>query len=94
MLPLAVMAVCLSAALSAPSLDPQLDDHWDLWKSWHTKKYHEVICVLFIFFTPSSVSCCGLPNLKRGGKKSDSWFLFLFCFRKRRAGGEWCGRRT
>lgn len=52
MLPLAVMAVCLSAALSAPSLDPQLDDHWDLWKSWHTKKYHEVICVLFIFLLP------------------------------------------
>eukprot|EP00064_Thunnus_orientalis_P019845 superscaffoldBa00005152_g19975 len=41
MLPLAVLAVCLSAVFSAPSLDPQLDDHWDLWKSWHSKKYHE-----------------------------------------------------
>lgn len=43
MLPLAVVALCLSAALSAPSLDPQLDDHWELWKSWHSKKYHEVM---------------------------------------------------
>ncbi|XP_042369739.1 procathepsin L-like [Plectropomus leopardus] len=41
MLPLAIMAACLSAALSAPSLDPQLDEHWDLWKSWHSRKYHE-----------------------------------------------------
>ncbi|XP_037632801.1 cathepsin La [Sebastes umbrosus] len=44
MLPLAVLAVlamCLSASLSAPSLDPQLDDHWELWKGWHSKKYHE-----------------------------------------------------
>lgn len=91
MLPLAVMAVCLSAALSAPSLDPQLDDHWDLWKSWHTKKYHEVNFMLcFLNFLSSPVNCYSLPHLKR--KKSDSSFLFLF--RKRRAGGEWCGRRT
>ncbi|KAK9522146.1 hypothetical protein VZT92_018631 [Zoarces viviparus] len=42
MLPLlAVLTVCLGAALSAPSLDPQLDDHWDLWKSWHSRNYHE-----------------------------------------------------
>uniref|UniRef100_A0A3P8SM43 Zgc:174153 n=1 Tax=Amphiprion percula TaxID=161767 RepID=A0A3P8SM43_AMPPE len=41
MLPVLVLVVCLSSALSAPSLDPQLDDHWDLWKSWHSKKYHE-----------------------------------------------------
>lgn len=48
MLPLVVLAVCLSAALSAPSLDPQLDEHWNLWKSWHTKKYHEVMCFSFL----------------------------------------------
>lgn len=91
MLPLAVMAVCLSAALSAPSLDPQLDDHWDLWKSWHTKKYHEVnLMFCFFIFFPLSVNCYSLPTLK--GKNSDS--LLLFLFRKRRAGGEWCGRRT
>lgn len=38
---LAVLAVGLSSVLSAPLLDPQLDQHWNLWKSWHTKKYHE-----------------------------------------------------
>lgn len=48
MLPLAVLAVCLSAALSAPSLDPQLDEHWELWKDWHTRKYHEVTFWLFL----------------------------------------------
>ncbi|XP_034072559.1 cathepsin La [Gymnodraco acuticeps] len=41
MLPLAVLAVCLSATLSAPSLDPRLDNHWNLWKNWHSKSYHE-----------------------------------------------------
>lgn len=43
MLPLLVLTVCLGTALSAPSLDPQLDDHWDLWKNWHSRKYHEVM---------------------------------------------------
>uniref|UniRef100_A0A3Q4M895 Zgc:174153 n=1 Tax=Neolamprologus brichardi TaxID=32507 RepID=A0A3Q4M895_NEOBR len=38
---LAVLAVGLSSVLSAPHLDPQLDEHWNLWKSWHAKKYHE-----------------------------------------------------
>lgn len=47
MLPLVVLAVCLSAALSAPSLDPQLDEHWELWKDWHTRKYHEVTFCCF-----------------------------------------------
>ncbi|XP_077570643.1 cathepsin La [Stigmatopora nigra] len=41
MLPLITLALCLSAAASAPNLDPQLDDHWDLWKSWHSKQYHQ-----------------------------------------------------
>ncbi|XP_017288596.1 procathepsin L [Kryptolebias marmoratus] len=41
MLPAVVLTVCLSAVLSAPSLDPQLDQHWDQWKSWHQRKYHE-----------------------------------------------------
>ncbi|XP_026199424.1 cathepsin La [Anabas testudineus] len=40
MLLLGVLAVCLSAVLSAPSLDAQLDKHWELWKNWHDKKYH------------------------------------------------------
>lgn len=42
MLPIVVLSLCLCAALSAPSLDPQLDQHWELWKDWHSKKYHEV----------------------------------------------------
>lgn len=45
MLPVVVLALCVTAALSAPSLDPQLDEHWNLWKDWHSKKYHEVMCV-------------------------------------------------
>lgn len=42
MFPAVVLALCVTAALSAPSLDPQLDDHWNLWKDWHSKTYHEV----------------------------------------------------
>ncbi|KAM9392449.1 cathepsin La [Pholidichthys leucotaenia] len=38
---LALLALGLTSVLSAPSLDPQLDQHWDLWKSWHSKNYHE-----------------------------------------------------
>lgn len=45
MLPLALLAVCACAALSAPTLDPQLDQHWQLWKGWHSKNYHEVSAV-------------------------------------------------
>lgn len=45
MIPVVVLALCVTAALSAPSLDPQLDEHWNLWKDWHSKKYHEVTCV-------------------------------------------------
>ncbi|KAL0979950.1 hypothetical protein UPYG_G00191970 [Umbra pygmaea] len=42
MLPLlSVITLCLSAVLSAPSLDPQLNEHWNLWKNWHSKEYHE-----------------------------------------------------
>uniref|UniRef100_A0A3P9IYQ6 Cathepsin La n=1 Tax=Oryzias latipes TaxID=8090 RepID=A0A3P9IYQ6_ORYLA len=41
MLPLALLAVCACAALSAPTLDPQLDQHWQLWKGWHSRNYHE-----------------------------------------------------
>ncbi|XP_037536776.1 procathepsin L [Nematolebias whitei] len=41
MLLVVVVTVCLSAVLSAPSLDPQLDQDWDLWKSWHNKTYKE-----------------------------------------------------
>lgn len=39
---LAALCLCLGVVLGAPSLDPELDDHWQLWKSWHKKDYHEV----------------------------------------------------
>lgn len=48
MFPVVALALCVTAALSAPSLDPQLDEHWNLWKDWHSKKYHEVMCVLLV----------------------------------------------
>lgn len=37
---LAAFALCLSAVFAAPTLDQQLNDHWDQWKNWHSKKYH------------------------------------------------------
>lgn len=53
---LAALAVGLSSVLSAPHLDPQLDEHWNLWKSWHAKKYHEVMhCCSFCKTWCSSV---------------------------------------
>ncbi|KAL7834655.1 hypothetical protein SRHO_G00289020 [Serrasalmus rhombeus] len=36
-----VLALCLSTTFTAPSLDRQLDAHWQLWKSWNSKNYHE-----------------------------------------------------
>nr|XP_028604530.1 cathepsin L1 isoform X1 [Podarcis muralis] len=38
---LCVLALSLEACFAAPGLDPALDDHWGMWKSWHNKKYHE-----------------------------------------------------
>uniref|UniRef100_A0A8C9MMF6 Cathepsin L n=1 Tax=Serinus canaria TaxID=9135 RepID=A0A8C9MMF6_SERCA len=38
---LTTLCLCLGAVLGAPRLDPELDDHWQLWKSWHKKDYHE-----------------------------------------------------
>ncbi|NXD43802.1 CATL1 protein, partial [Copsychus sechellarum] len=37
----AALCLCLGVVLGAPGLDPELDDHWELWKSWHKKDYHE-----------------------------------------------------
>ncbi|CAH2294283.1 cathepsin L1 [Pelobates cultripes] len=34
-----IVAVCLTAVCAAPSMDPELDSHWQLWKSWHAKSY-------------------------------------------------------
>ncbi|XP_062339988.1 cathepsin La isoform X2 [Osmerus eperlanus] len=39
---LVVLVLCTGAALAAPRFDAQFDEHWDLWKSWHSKNYqHE-----------------------------------------------------
>ncbi|XP_060091433.1 procathepsin L [Heteronotia binoei] len=38
---LCLLALTWSACLAAPGLDPSLDDHWQMWKTWHKKEYHE-----------------------------------------------------
>ncbi|XP_062984644.1 procathepsin L-like [Elgaria multicarinata webbii] len=38
---LCILALSLEACFAAPGLDPALDDHWQLWKTWHGKEYHE-----------------------------------------------------
>lgn len=45
---LAAFTLCLSAVFAAPTLDKQLDDHWEQWKNWHSKKYHEVSVKIYI----------------------------------------------
>lgn len=45
---LAAFTLCLSAVFAAPTLDKQLDDHWEQWKNWHSKKYHEVSVQIYI----------------------------------------------
>lgn len=39
---LSLLSLCLGLASAAPRTDPDLDGHWRLWKSWHSKDYHEV----------------------------------------------------
>ncbi|XP_014875733.1 cathepsin L1-like [Poecilia latipinna] len=41
MLHLVVMTFCMSEVLSAPSRDPQLDQHWELWMNRYNKTYHQ-----------------------------------------------------
>ncbi|MEQ2253134.1 hypothetical protein ILYODFUR_029093, partial [Ilyodon furcidens] len=41
MLHLLVMTFYMSAVLSAPGRDPQLDQHWELWMNRYNKTYHE-----------------------------------------------------
>ncbi|XP_054843622.1 procathepsin L [Eublepharis macularius] len=38
---LCLLALSWSASFAAPGLNPALDDHWQMWKTWHSKKYHE-----------------------------------------------------
>ncbi len=45
---LAAFTLCLSAVFAAPTLDKQLDDHWEQWKNWHSKKYHFVSVKIYI----------------------------------------------
>lgn len=46
---LVVLAVCLSAVFAAPSLDRELDSHWQQWKDWHSKNYHEVSFIYYMY---------------------------------------------
>ncbi|MEQ2187264.1 hypothetical protein GOODEAATRI_002868, partial [Goodea atripinnis] len=41
MLFLLVLVLCVSAVLLAPSRDPMLDHHWELWKKRYSKSYDE-----------------------------------------------------
>ncbi|XP_075455190.1 procathepsin L isoform X4 [Ascaphus truei] len=34
-----IVVLCLTTVFAAPGIDPDLDNHWDLWKTWHTKSY-------------------------------------------------------
>nr|AAI08032.1 Cathepsin L, 1 b [Danio rerio] len=36
-----LVTLYISAVFAAPSIDIQLDDHWNSWKSQHGKSYHE-----------------------------------------------------
>ncbi|XP_044302641.1 procathepsin L-like isoform X1 [Varanus komodoensis] len=38
---LCILALSVEACFAAPSLDPALNDHWQLWKTWHGKAYHD-----------------------------------------------------
>ncbi|XP_068784330.1 procathepsin L [Struthio camelus] len=38
---LGMLSLCLGLSAAAPRRDPDLDGHWQLWKSWHSKDYHE-----------------------------------------------------
>lgn len=71
MLPLAVLTcACLGSVLCAPSLDPQLNQHWELWKDWHSKEYHEV-----------RGGCFCLRPVERASSKSDC-VCVCSCFQK------------
>ncbi|XP_020382822.1 cathepsin La isoform X1 [Rhincodon typus] len=36
-----VFPLCLMGVFAAPSLDPELNEPWKLWKSWHRKSYEQ-----------------------------------------------------
>ncbi|NP_001004869.1 cathepsin L1 precursor [Xenopus tropicalis] len=36
---LGIAAICLTTVFAAPTTDPALDNHWNLWKNWHKKSY-------------------------------------------------------
>ncbi|XP_038624285.1 procathepsin L-like [Tachyglossus aculeatus] len=36
-----LVSLCWGLAVSAPLGDSELDKHWELWKNWHQKSYHE-----------------------------------------------------
>lgn len=93
MLPVAVLAVtlCLSGVLSAPMLDSSLDKHWDEWKGFHSKTYHEVGGVDTA--CPAATGHTG-PHCVVEKMSDGVWGLCCASCRRRRPGGGWSGRRT
>lgn len=51
---LTALCLCLGLAWGAPRVDPELDGHWQLWKSWHNKDYHEVSCPRYVLGSASA----------------------------------------
>lgn len=51
---LCLLSLCLGLSSAAPRMDPDLTSHWQLWKSWHLKNYHEVS----VLFFPAEADCC------------------------------------
>lgn len=80
---LAVLAVCLSTVSAAPTVDRELDGHWQQWKEWHNKDYHEVSAL----FVPKHLLFFNLHVL---------WTDLITSSpcRRKKDGGEWSGRRT
>ena len=70
MLPVAVFLLCLASALCAPRLDPMLDEHWEQWKSWHVKLYHEVIpCLVNVRESVVLITECVVLQREEGWRR-------------------------
>ncbi len=95
MLIASLLTLCLSAVFAAPSLNQQLDDHWHLWKSWHEKNYHEVGSIESVAKHKSIFNTIEKQYHESLYRTSFSMAaISAFFLRKKRAGREWCGRRT
>lgn len=78
---LTALSLCLGLAFGAPRADPELDGHWQLWKSWHNKDYHEVSA------RRCALSAASPPGALRRALPAESRLLGLSAARGRRWGG-------